>query len=92
MGIDVGEITHLDEDNLIGHRGNVKVSQVGLKKNGMVEKGDGIRVLAAKKEIMGKLRHKNILKLYVVFSKGGTSLLIFEYMPNGNSFELFIEI
>ena len=61
-------ITHLDEDNLISHGGTRKVYQVALKKNGTVvvvkqlEEGDGMRIL-------GKIRHRNILKLYAGFLK-----------------------
>ncbi|CAI8582962.1 unnamed protein product [Vicia faba] len=47
VDIDADEISHLDEDNLIGHGGNGKVYRITLKKNRMVvvvkqlEKGDG---------------------------------------------------
>ncbi|CAI8600495.1 unnamed protein product [Vicia faba] len=93
VDIDADEICNLNEDNLIGHGGTGKVYRVALKKNGMVvavkqlEKSDGMRILVAEMEILGKIRHRNILKLYACFLKGGTNLLVFEYMPNGNLFE-----
>ncbi|CAI8591034.1 unnamed protein product [Vicia faba] len=36
VDIDADEISHLDEDNLIGHGGNRKVYRITLKKNRMV--------------------------------------------------------
>ncbi|XP_058221994.1 receptor protein-tyrosine kinase CEPR1-like [Rhododendron vialii] len=35
-------------------------------------------------ETLGSIRHKNIVKLYSYFSRLDCSLLIYEYMPNGN--------
>ncbi|PNX96304.1 receptor-like protein kinase HSL1-like protein, partial [Trifolium pratense] len=93
VDIDADEISHLKEDNLIGYGGAGKVYRVQLRKNGGVvavkqlEKGNNVRILAAEIEILGKIRHKNILKLYACFLKGETSLLVYEYMPNGNLFQ-----
>lgn len=35
-------------------------------------------------ETLGSIRHKNIVKLYCYFSSLNCSLLVYEYMPNGN--------
>lgn len=35
-------------------------------------------------ETLGSIRHKNIVKLYSYFSRLDCSLLVYEYMPNGN--------
>ncbi|ESW03305.1 hypothetical protein PHAVU_011G003200 [Phaseolus vulgaris] len=93
VDIDADEICNLDEDNLIGSGGTGKVYRVELRKNrAMVAvkqlgKIDGVKILAAEMEILGKIRHRNILKLYASLLKGGSNLLVFEYMPNGNLFQ-----
>ncbi|XP_044475837.1 receptor protein-tyrosine kinase CEPR2-like [Mangifera indica] len=90
MDIDADEICNLDEDNLIGIGGTGKVYRLDLKKNvGTVAvkqlwKSDGVKVLAAELGILGKIRHRNILKLYAYLHKGGSNFLVFEYMANGN--------
>ncbi|KAJ4965904.1 hypothetical protein NE237_017753 [Protea cynaroides] len=38
-------------------------------------------------EILGKIRQKNILKLYACLMRGGSSFLVYEYMENGNLFQ-----
>ncbi|CAA2996309.1 receptor kinase HAIKU2 [Olea europaea subsp. europaea] len=38
-------------------------------------------------EILGKIRHRNILKLYACLMKGGSNFLVLEYMENGNLFQ-----
>ncbi|XP_050206652.1 receptor protein-tyrosine kinase CEPR1 [Mercurialis annua] len=40
--------------------------------------------LKAEVETLGSIRHKNIVKLYCYFSSFDCSLLVYEYMPNGN--------
>ncbi|KAF3445384.1 hypothetical protein FNV43_RR10560 [Rhamnella rubrinervis] len=93
LEFDVDEICDLEEDNLIGSGSTGKVYRLGLKKNGNVVavkqlwKGDGVKVLAAEMEILGKIRHRNILKLYACLTKEGSSFLVFEYMANGNLFQ-----
>ncbi|KAA8546268.1 hypothetical protein F0562_002993 [Nyssa sinensis] len=90
---DADEICNLDENNLIGSGGTGKVYRLDLKKDGgtvavkQLWKGNGVKVLAAEMEILGKIRHRNILKLYACLMKGGSNLLVFEYMANGNLFE-----
>ncbi|KAI9126223.1 hypothetical protein K1719_002644 [Acacia pycnantha] len=92
VDLDVNEICNLDEDNLIGTGGSGKVYRIDLKKNGstvaikQLWKGDGVKILAAEMETLGKIRHRNILKLYACLFKGGSNYLVLEYMPNGNLF------
>ncbi|KAK4796620.1 hypothetical protein SAY86_028946 [Trapa natans] len=38
-------------------------------------------------ETLGSIRHKNIVKLYCYFSSVDCSLLVYEYMPNGNLYD-----
>ncbi|XP_017981480.1 PREDICTED: receptor-like protein kinase HAIKU2 [Theobroma cacao] len=93
MDIDADEICNLDEENLIGSGSTGRVYRLDLKKKGAVVavkrlwKGDGLNVLAAEMEILGKIRHRNILKLYACLMKAGSSFLVFEYMANGNVFQ-----
>ncbi|KAG8377416.1 hypothetical protein BUALT_Bualt08G0030700 [Buddleja alternifolia] len=42
------------------------------------------RELKTEVETLGSVRHKNIVKLYCYFSSLDCSLLVYEYMPNGN--------
>ncbi|XP_028791357.1 receptor protein-tyrosine kinase CEPR2-like [Neltuma alba] len=93
VDLDVNEICNLDEDNLIGTGGTGKVYRVDLKKNGstvavkQLWKGDSVKILAAEMETLGKIRHRNILKLYASLFKGGSNYLVLEFMPNGNLFQ-----
>ncbi|KAG7016379.1 Receptor protein-tyrosine kinase CEPR2, partial [Cucurbita argyrosperma subsp. argyrosperma] len=88
--IDADEICSFEEDNLIGRGGTGKVYRLDLKNNGgtvavkQLRKGDEMKVLAAEMEILGKIRHRNILKLYACLMREGSSYLVFEYMTNGN--------
>ncbi|XP_047325047.1 receptor protein-tyrosine kinase CEPR2 [Impatiens glandulifera] len=88
------EICNLDEEQLIGSGGSGKVYRVDLKNQGEVEvvavkqifKGE-MKVLASEMEILSKIRHKNIVKLYGCLMRTGSSFLVLEYMENGNLFE-----
>ncbi|KAL3641443.1 hypothetical protein CASFOL_016411 [Castilleja foliolosa] len=90
---DPDEICVVDDDNLIGSGSTGKVYRVDLKKGcGTVAvkqlwKGSGVKIMEAEMEIMGKIRHKNILKLYACLTRGGSNVLVFEYMSNGNLFD-----
>ncbi|KAL2467617.1 Leucine-rich receptor-like protein kinase family protein [Forsythia ovata] len=90
---DADEICGVDEDNLIGSGGTGKVYRLDLKKGcGTVAvkqlwKGNNVKVFAAEMDILGKIRHRNILKLYACLMKGGSNFLVFEYMENGNLFQ-----
>ncbi|CAI9778149.1 unnamed protein product [Fraxinus pennsylvanica] len=76
---DVDEICGVDEDNLIGVGGTGKVYRLDLKKGcGTVAvkqlwKGNSVKLFAAEMEILGKIRHRNILKLYACLMKGEVS-------------------
>lgn len=90
LEFEVDEICNLEEGNLIGSGGTGKVYRLDLKKNGgtvavkQLWKGAGFRVLSAEMDILGKIRHRNILKLYACLLRGGTGFLVFEYMEKGN--------
>ncbi|CAL1363810.1 unnamed protein product [Linum trigynum] len=91
--IEADEITNLEEDNVIGSGGAGKVYRLELNKKGITVavkklwKGDGLKFFAAEMEILGTIRHRNVVKLYACLLKGGCSYLVYEYMPNGNLFE-----
>ncbi|KAK1276693.1 Receptor-like protein kinase HSL1 [Acorus gramineus] len=90
---DVDEICCLEEENLIGSRGTGKVYRMDLKKNGGVVavkqliKRSEVKVVATEIDILGKIRHKNILKLYACLMRGGSHFQVFEYMSNGNLYQ-----
>ncbi|KAL8059873.1 hypothetical protein ABFX02_03G115600 [Erythranthe guttata] len=93
--LDVDEICNTDEDNLIGSGSTGKVYRLDLKKGcggGTVAvkqlwRGNGVKLMAAEMDILGSIRHRNILKLYACLTKGGSNFLVFEYMTNGNLFQ-----
>ncbi|XP_059630987.1 receptor protein-tyrosine kinase CEPR2-like [Cornus florida] len=87
------EICNLDEEKLIGSGGTGKVYRLDLKKGRgtvavkQIWKGNEVKVLTAEMEILGKIRHRNVLKLYACLKKEASSFLVLEYMPNGNLFD-----
>ncbi|CBI39285.3 unnamed protein product, partial [Vitis vinifera] len=87
------DVCNLEEDNLIGSGGTGKVYRLDLKRNGgpvavkQLWKGSGVKVFTAEIEILRKIRHRNIMKLYACLKKGGSSFLVLEYMSNGNLFQ-----
>ncbi|RAL38736.1 hypothetical protein DM860_002714 [Cuscuta australis] len=92
--LDADEIcNNLDEDHLVGSGGTGKVYRVDLKKSYgtvAVKKlwvGNGVKVSSREMEILGKIRHRNIVKLYASLMSEGSNILVFEYMPNGNLFQ-----
>ncbi|XP_020088217.1 receptor-like protein kinase HSL1 [Ananas comosus] len=93
MELDPEEICNLEEDNLIGSGSAGKVYKLDLNKSrGTVAvkqlwKNDAAKVLTAEINILGKIRHKNILKLYALLRVGGSNFLVYEYMPNGNLYQ-----
>ncbi|KAL5704120.1 hypothetical protein ACHQM5_022593 [Ranunculus cassubicifolius] len=93
MNLDADEICDLDDENLLGSGGTGRVYRVHLKKSGGIVavkqlwKGKGVKLFTAEMEILGKLRHRNILKLYAFLMKGDSSFLVLEYMENGNLFQ-----
>lgn len=83
---------NLKEENLIGSgsTGKVYLLEVKNKETVAVKQlwtGKGAQVFTAETDIMGKIRHRNILKLYARYSRGDMSFLVFEYMPNGNLYQ-----
>ncbi|OIW08345.1 hypothetical protein TanjilG_03021 [Lupinus angustifolius] len=88
----------LSEDNVIGSGASGKVYKVVLSNgevvavkklwgttnnfNGVVssEKDD----FEAEVETLGKIRHKNIVRLWCCNNSGDSKLLVYEYMPNGS--------
>ncbi|KAL9311488.1 putative receptor protein-tyrosine kinase CEPR2 RLK-Pelle-LRR-XI-1 family [Arabidopsis thaliana] len=98
MELDVDEICRLDEDHVIGSGSAGKVYRVDLKKGGGTvavkwlkrgggEEGDGTEVSVAEMEILGKIRHRNVLKLYACLVGRGSRYLVFEFMENGNLYQ-----
>ncbi|KAH9623633.1 hypothetical protein KSS87_010166 [Heliosperma pusillum] len=93
LDFDVDEICNLEEGNLIGTGGSGKVYRVELKKTGGIvavkrlAKGTSFKLLSSEMDILGKIRHRNILKLYACLLRGYTGFLVFEYMSKGNLFE-----
>jgi len=96
--------TLLKEENVIGSGGSGKVYCVTLQNNETVavkriwtmninnNKQNGLdRLIKAEVDILGTIRHKNIVKLYCHLSNGNSNLLVYEYMPNGNLFDALHE-
>ncbi|PKI73506.1 hypothetical protein CRG98_006087 [Punica granatum] len=94
--IDAEEICNLEEKNLIGSGGTGKVYRLELKKKSrenltvavkQLRKEDRVKVFLTEMETLGKIRHRNILKLYACLIKGSSSYLVLEYMSKGNLFQ-----
>ncbi|KAJ7566185.1 hypothetical protein O6H91_02G091800 [Diphasiastrum complanatum] len=87
-------LSSLDEYNLIGTGGAGKVykatlsngQEVAIKKLWTDAKGDKKHDYGfnAEVETLGKLRHKNIVKLLCSCSSQDAKLLVYDYMPNGS--------
>ncbi|KAG5141086.1 hypothetical protein JHK84_034854 [Glycine max] len=91
----------LSEDNVIGSGASGKVYKVALssevvavkklwgatkKGNGSVDsEKDGFEVEV---ETLGKIRHKNIVKLWCCCNSKDSKLLVYEYMPKGSLADL----
>ncbi|XLT43158.1 hypothetical protein HN873_035762, partial [Arachis hypogaea] len=99
LGFDEFEIVKLmSEDNVIGSRSSGKVYKVVLSSGAVVavkklwrETKDGIGIVGSEKdefdvevETLGKIRHKNIVRLWSCYNSGDSRLLLYEYIPNGN--------
>uniref|UniRef100_A0A7N0REC2 Protein kinase domain-containing protein n=1 Tax=Kalanchoe fedtschenkoi TaxID=63787 RepID=A0A7N0REC2_KALFE len=84
------EICDLGDNNLIGSGGTGKVYRVDLKNSGLsvavkqLRKGNEVLLMTAEMNVLARIRHKNILKLYACLTRGGSHYLVFEYMSNGN--------
>ncbi|KAK8642620.1 hypothetical protein V6N13_011957 [Hibiscus sabdariffa] len=92
------------EKNIVGHGGSGTVYRIGLQNGEVVavkklrsrtgkdsnpedqmilDKG-----LKTEVETLGSIRHKNIVKLYSYFTSFNCKLLVYEYMPNGNLWDV----
>ncbi|KAF8111233.1 hypothetical protein N665_0076s0220 [Sinapis alba] len=99
MELDAEEICKLEEDHVIGAGSAGKVYRVDLKKGGgtvavkwlrrggVEEESNGTEVSVSEMEILGKIRHRNVLKLYACLVGRGSSYLVFEFMENGNLYQ-----
>ncbi|KAK4740887.1 hypothetical protein SAY87_024475 [Trapa incisa] len=93
--IDAEEICNLEEANLIGSGGTGQVYRLELKKScgnltvavKQLKEEAGVEPSLMEVETLGKIRHRNILKLYACLIKGGSGYLVFEYMANGTLFQ-----
>ncbi|XP_017971519.1 PREDICTED: receptor-like protein kinase HSL1 [Theobroma cacao] len=89
----------LKEENVIGSGASGKVYKVVLrngeavavkKLSGGVKKGDSLSAdterdeFESEVETLGKIRHKNIVRLWCCCNAGDSKLLVYEYMPNGS--------
>ncbi|KAL8160008.1 hypothetical protein V2J09_001545 [Rumex salicifolius] len=81
--VDVDDVTSLGEENLIGSGGKGKVYKLDLKQDGglvavkQLWKGENF-VFSSEMEIMGRIKHRNIVKLYACFVREERSFLITE--------------
>ncbi|KAJ3707759.1 hypothetical protein LUZ61_011464 [Rhynchospora tenuis] len=86
-------INNLNESNLIGSGGTGKVYRVDLSKDrGSVAvkqlwNADNSKNLTAETSSLGKIRHKNILKLCAFIRFKGEGYLIYEFMQNGSLYD-----
>lgn len=90
----------MSEDNVIGSGSSGKVYKVVLSNGeavavkklwGAATKMESGNVKDREKdefevevETLGKIRHKNIVRLWCCYSSGDSKLLVYEYMPNGS--------
>ncbi|KAG8642442.1 hypothetical protein MANES_12G090400v8 [Manihot esculenta] len=83
----------LKEDNVIGSGASGKVYKVILsngetvavkKLSGGSKKSANYDGFEAEVETLGRIRHKNIVRLWCCCSNGDCKLLVYEYMPNGS--------
>ncbi|CAA2984034.1 receptor kinase HSL1 [Olea europaea subsp. europaea] len=93
-------IESLIDKNIVGYGGSGSVYKIELNNGAVVavkklwsqkSKDSSLedqltmdKELKTEVETLGSIRHKNIVKLYSYFSSLDCSLLVYEYMPNGN--------
>ncbi|XLR61381.1 hypothetical protein S83_012053, partial [Arachis hypogaea] len=88
----------MSEDNVIGSGSSGKVYKVVLSSGAVVavkklwrDTKNGIGIVGSENDefdvevgTLGKIRHKNIVRLWCCWNSGDSRLLVYEYMPNGN--------
>jgi Leucine-rich repeat (LRR) protein len=95
LELDADEICAVGEENLIGSGGTGRVYRLELKGRGgrggggvvavkRLWKSNAARVMAVEMAILGKVRHRNIIKLHACLSRGELNFIVYEYMPRGN--------
>ncbi|XP_057773209.1 receptor protein-tyrosine kinase CEPR1-like [Salvia miltiorrhiza] len=97
LSFDQREITDaMVEKNIVGYGSSGTVYKIELSSGEVVaakklwsRKASEEQVVMEKElvtevETLGSIRHKNIMKLYSYLSSLDCSLLVYEYMPNGN--------
>lgn len=88
------------DKNMLGYGGSGTVYRIGLSSGEIVavkklwsqKNKDSVsesqlfpnKELETEVQTLGSIRHKNIVKLYCYLSSWDCSLLVYEYMPNGN--------
>jgi len=88
------------DKNILGHGGSGTVYRIALSSGDIVavkklwsqKNKDSVsedqlfpnKELETEVQTLGSIRHKNIVKLYCYLSSWDCSLLVYEYMPNGN--------
>uniref|UniRef100_A0A7N1A659 non-specific serine/threonine protein kinase n=1 Tax=Kalanchoe fedtschenkoi TaxID=63787 RepID=A0A7N1A659_KALFE len=92
-------ISCLNEENVIGSGASGKVHKVVLSNGETVavkklyrtksKKDESLsdtenHNFEAEVETLGKIRHKNIVRLWCCYNKGDCKLLVYEYMPKGS--------
>ncbi|KAK3166136.1 hypothetical protein QOZ80_1AG0041900 [Eleusine coracana subsp. coracana] len=91
--LDPEEVCNLAGENLIGCGGTGKVYRVELSKGrGTVAvkelwKCDDAKTLKTEINTLGKMRHRNILKLNAFLTGGASNFLVYEYVVNGNLYD-----
>ncbi|XP_078434001.1 uncharacterized protein LOC144705277 [Wolffia australiana] len=84
------ELGSLKEENLIGSGGAARVYRLDPKNGGasvavkQLRRRLDFQELDSEMEILGRVKHKNIVKFYACVFKGESVFLVLEYMSNGN--------
>lgn len=93
-------IESMIDKNIVGHGGSGTVYKIELNSGEVIavkklwskttKDYDNLvldKELKTEVETLGNIRHKNIVKLFCYFSSMDCSLLVYEYMPNGNLYD-----